>query len=88
MDYAALQTGARRRFRDNFQVGVTWTLTLLKNDQSRSWAVGAVRFPRRVLGNPLVLGAALLPGGSHPIPLLRVANASWMQFDDLRRRSV
>lgn len=37
MDRLALQTGARRRFRDNFQVGITWTLMFLKNDQSQSW---------------------------------------------------
>ena len=37
MDYAALQTGLRRRFRDNFQVGATWTLMFMKNDQSTSW---------------------------------------------------
>ena len=33
MDYAALQTGLRRRFRDNFQMGATWTLMFMKNDQ-------------------------------------------------------
>lgn len=37
MDRGVLQTGLRRRFRDNFQVGATWTLMFFKNDQSTSW---------------------------------------------------
>jgi hypothetical protein len=37
MDYAALQTGARRRFKDNFQVGMTYTLMFTKNDDTTSW---------------------------------------------------
>ncbi len=37
MDRLALQTGARRRFRDNFQIGATWTLMFFKNDQSEGW---------------------------------------------------
>jgi hypothetical protein len=37
MDYAALQTGARRRFKDNFQVGLTYTLMFMKNDDTTDW---------------------------------------------------
>jgi hypothetical protein len=37
MDYAALQTGARRRFKDNFQVGLTYTLMFMKNDNTTDW---------------------------------------------------
>jgi hypothetical protein len=37
MDYAALQTGARRRFKDNFQVGMTYTLMFMKHDNTTSW---------------------------------------------------
>jgi hypothetical protein len=37
MDYAALQTGARRRFKDNFQVGMTYTLMFTKNDNTNDW---------------------------------------------------
>jgi hypothetical protein len=37
MDYAALQTGARRRFKDNFQMGLTYTLMFKKHDNTTSW---------------------------------------------------
>jgi hypothetical protein len=37
IDYAAIQTGARRRFKDNFQVGMTYTLMLMKHDNTTGW---------------------------------------------------
>ena len=37
LNYSALQTGLRRRFRDNFQIGGTWTLMFSKNDNTTSW---------------------------------------------------
>jgi len=36
-DYAALSTGLTRRFRDNFQLGATWTLMFFKHDNTTSW---------------------------------------------------
>jgi hypothetical protein len=37
MDYAALQTGVRRRFKDDYQVGLTYTLMFMKHDDTTSW---------------------------------------------------
>ena len=36
-DYLALSTGLTRRFRDNFQGGVTYTLMFFKNDDTTGW---------------------------------------------------
>jgi hypothetical protein len=36
-DYAALQTGVRRRFKDNYQIGLTYTLMFMRHDDTTSW---------------------------------------------------